>query len=553
MRLAYRSSIRLKLILLLAGTASAAVLLVGAALCGYELVHARQTLAVEASANAQLVAESSAAALLFNDKSAASDTLTDLRADPRIELACLYTVAGEVLARYSSKQGAPCPPRAEAGLHFTHTYLGVSHPIEAHGLSAGVLYLQISLADMYSSLRDFAEVAFLAIVVASFFALLLASVLQRIISAPILHLTAVATSVSEKRDYYLRARHSQRRGADETSVLIDQFNTMLDRIQQREEELREAHDSLEETVRVRTVDLSNEISERKLVEQSLESARVAAEEANHAKSAFLANMSHELRTPLNAIIGYSEMLYEDAEDAGATESLADLSKVLVSARHLLSLISDILDLSKIEAGQMKVTPEPVQAAVLVNDVLPSAEVLARKNNNDFVLEGGAWDGLIFVDALRFRQALLNLVANACKFTENGTVTLAIAKVATASGEEIQWSVTDTGIGIPPENLSKLFRTFSQVDGSNTRRFGGSGLGLAISQQLCQAMGGHISVESTVGQGSVFTIHIPPYRATQEQRVETSAVVSNMIAPQLPPSALPALPPAPSAPLAAVQQ
>jgi signal transduction histidine kinase len=219
-------------------------------------------------------------------------------------------------------------------------------------------------------------------------------------------------------------------------------------------------------------------------------------------------MSHELRTPLNAIIGYSEMLHEDAQAAGSESMTGDLDKVLFSARHLLALISDILDLSRIEAGEMTVFPELVSASSLLSEVLPTAEILAKRNDN--ILETGEemWDGKLLVDPTRFRQCLLNLVSNSCKFTEHGRITIDVREEDKKGEPWVLWSIRDTGPGISAEGLKRLFQTFSQVDSSSTRKHGGSGLGLAISQQLCHAMGGYISVESEPGKGSTFTIHIP---------------------------------------------
>ena len=219
-------------------------------------------------------------------------------------------------------------------------------------------------------------------------------------------------------------------------------------------------------------------------------------------------MSHELRTPLNAIIGYSEMLSEDAAADGNKEAAEDLEKVLSSARHLRGIISDVLDLSKIEAGQMSIFLEPSSANALLNDVSATAEVLSRNSGNKLSLKPLPDDCEIQVDPLRFRQCLLNLISNACKFTINGGVSISVESQATSKGKDLVWSVQDTGPGIAEADLQKLFKNFSQVDSSATRKFGGTGLGLAISQELCRAMGGYIDVQSTLNVGSTFSIHMP---------------------------------------------
>ena len=301
---------------------------------------------------------------------------------------------------------------------------------------------------------------------------------------------------------------AKRASNDELGVLIDQFNIMMDHLQQRQADLESARDCLEEKVSERTKDLSTEIAERKIIEHDLGVAKVLAEESNHAKSSFLANMSHELRTPLNAIIGYSEMLHEDAIDSGIVTMPGDLHKILNCAHHLLSLISDILDFSKIEAGEMKLYCEPVSTADILAEVMSTAEILARTNANTFALTTPIWQGMMAVDALRFRQCMLNLIGNACKFTQGGSISIAVERYVDERGAWVLWGVTDTGAGISLVEQGRLFQTFSQGDSSLTRKHGGSGLGLAISQQLCNAMGGYIAVDSLLGVGSTFTIWMP---------------------------------------------
>jgi signal transduction histidine kinase/CheY-like chemotaxis protein/methyl-accepting chemotaxis protein len=261
----------------------------------------------------------------------------------------------------------------------------------------------------------------------------------------------------------------------------------------------------------------SDITELKEREAELEVARDAAMQASRTKSDFLATMSHELRTPLNAIIGVTELLQEDARDLKRDDELEPLDRVLRAARHLLALINDILDLSKIEAGKMEVHLESFPVAALIDDVAKTVQPMAVKNGNTIIVNHGPIRS-ICADQMRVRQALLNLVSNASKFTANGTVTISSAKLVDAGSERLEIAVEDTGIGMTPEQLGKLFQEFSQVDSSTTRKYGGTGLGLAISRRFCQLMGGDITVESEPGKGSKFTISLPMQVAEEQQVV-----------------------------------
>ncbi len=254
-----------------------------------------------------------------------------------------------------------------------------------------------------------------------------------------------------------------------------------------------------------------DVTERKFAEIKAHAAlvdKLQAEARNRSKSQFLANMSHELRTPLNAIIGYSEMLEEDAQAAGQQAAAEDLKKIQGAGRHLLSLINEILDLSKIEAGRMDLHIETFGIPALVEDVMATIQSLAAKNRNQFIVECDDSIGEMQADVTKLRQALFNLIGNACKFTEDGRITLHVERARRDGQDGVTFRVSDTGIGMTPEQMEKVFEPFVQADASTTRKYGGTGLGLAISRRFCQMMGGDIGVESESGQGSHFTVWLP---------------------------------------------
>jgi signal transduction histidine kinase len=257
-------------------------------------------------------------------------------------------------------------------------------------------------------------------------------------------------------------------------------------------------------------ELEREAQRHRATAIRLRKAMEDAERANQEKSVFLAKMSHQLRTPLNAVIGYSEMLLEDAEATRDQEQIADLRRINSAGKHLLSLVTDVLDMSKIEADKTELVIQPFDIASFIDDVVATSRSLIVANGNEFQVERSTDLGIAISDATRLRQATLNLLSNAGKFTNGGTVTLTVAREKSISGDWIGIAVQDTGIGITPENLQRLFQDFNQAEPSTASKYGGTGLGLALSQNLCHMMGGEITVESEYGRGSRFAIRVPAY-------------------------------------------
>ncbi len=309
---------------------------------------------------------------------------------------------------------------------------------------------------------------------------------EHLLLNPVDVLVAGIDHTRETRDYSARVEHLV---DDQFGKLIKSFNGLLSDLQTSDLQVAQ---SLKE----------------------LEDARDMAEQASVSKSQFLANMSHELRTPLNAIIGYTEILIEDLEDSAEQSAVDDLGKIRRSAHHLLTLINDILDLSKIEAGKMQIDAQSFDLALLANDILSTVQPLAQKKGNRLIVRLEPDLGNMCSDDVKLRQCLLNIVSNACKFTENGIITIAVKSLASERGREdtqggtVQFNVSDTGIGMSEEQIGGLFQPFTQADASTTRKFGGTGLGLAITKRFVELMGGDISVTSEPGIGTTFSILLP---------------------------------------------
>lgn len=477
MRVTIRNlSIKGKLVLITMATSSLALLLASVGFVAYDLTSFRVRMSQDLITQADIIGSNSTAALAFKDERAVGETLAALRAKDEIVAAAVYLPEGQLFAYYASphRSAESLPARPEAdGYRFDDQSLKVFHRIELQGQTMGTLYIESDMRQLETRLRNYSGIVAILMMGAALVALLVSSRLQSVISEPILRLERTMRLVSTQKNFRLRAEKAQ---DDEIGALIDGFNIMLAEIQQRD--------------------------------AALLSANEAAEASNRAKSQFLANMSHELRTPLNAIIGYSEMLQEEAADTGQEATIPDLQKIQSAGKHLLSLISEILDLSKIEAGKMELYVETFDAVALVEDVVATVKPLVTKNANALEVRCPSDVGYIDNDLTKVRQILYNLLSNAGKFTESGVITLEVSRRSVDQREWVRFRVSDTGIGMAPEQASRLFRDFTQVDASTTRKYGGTGLGLAISRRFSEMMGGHITVDSSTGQGSAFTFDIP---------------------------------------------
>lgn len=425
---------------------------------------------------AEVVGGNSASAIVFNDQNSAEATLSALKAQPNITTGCIHDATGKVLAKYfrDAEDNSICPDKiAVQGYAFQKGSLGVVRHIVLDGEVIGSAHIVSDLEELNARQGRFALIVILILFGSMLVAFLMSVGLQRTITRPILELVALARNVSTEKDYAVRAK---KYSEDEIGHLIDGFNEMLDTIQERDTQLT--------------------------------AAKLRAEGASETKSAFLANMSHELRTPLNAIIGYSELLQEEAEEVGQEGFVPELHKITTAGRHLLALINDILDLSKIEAGRMELYLETTDIRGMVEDVVATVQPMLEKNRNTLTVNCSDSIGTMRADLIKLRQILFNLLSNASKFAKEGSITVDIVKEQVEGADWVSFAVSDSGIGMTPEQMGKLFEAFSQVDTSTTREFGGTGLGLAISRKMSEMMGGEINVKSVHGKGSTFTVHLP---------------------------------------------
>ena len=484
-----------------------ALLVACSAFIGYDVMTSRTVMLRGLSIRAQVIGSNSVSALLFNDPDSAENTVAALKVDPHILSAVIYTLDGQPFASFLGKGSKRIPPEpeippAQEEIHqINGSEIVLARHIVSDGKAIGIICIRSDVEALNQRLILFVGIAALVLLGSMLAALLVSSRFRRTIAKPIVDLAEIAKTVSHERNYSLRVTRVE--GQGEVTILIDAFNEMMAQIEQGEQSLHKAHDVLEQRVQERTAELVAAQKEVEAYSISVLRAKEDVERASKFKDQFLSTMSHELRTPLNAVLGFSDLLSDTRYGPLNERQQRYVNHIHTSGQHLLEIINDILDLSKIEAGRLQLSLENVPVAALLAEVSDALQPLVDKKSQRLIQHASP-SLTVLADSTRFKQILMNLLGNAIKFTpENGTIEL----TAQQSGEDVRIEVRDSGPGIPVEEQQRIFEAFQRLSQSD-KAAEGTGLGLAITRRLVELHGGQLGLESESGEGSCFYFTLP---------------------------------------------